>query len=362
MRKHIDTLKYFIDNHTDLIVIFEKDYKIRFINDAYCKIFGKTFNELKGKSFFSFIIEADHSNAINSLNKITKEQNYTSHQERILSADGVKWIEWKVKGRFDKSGKLLDYFAIGRDITELKVLYEELEIIRNRHEDAELIGNIGNWEYNIIENTFWGSIGAKKIYGFPLDNNPLSAEDVESRIPDRESVHQSLVDLIEHDIPYDLKFEILPLDQKEPKIISSKAVLIKDESGAPLKLIGVIHDITKGKKIEEELKKSEELYRTLIETASDSIYLIDSAGRIVQVNNKACELTGYNRDELLRMTIADIDKNFSLDTFQKFWDESAASSPALFETSHTTKDGHEILMELSGVKFELQAEIFYYGV
>ncbi|MDP8221596.1 MAG: PAS domain S-box protein, partial [Candidatus Stygibacter frigidus] len=38
------------------------------------------------------------------------------------------------------------------------------------------------------------------------------------------------------------------------------------------------------------------------------------------------------------------------------------SSPALFETSHTTKDGHEILMELSGVKFELQAEIFYYGV
>ena len=362
MRKHIDTLKYFIDNHSDLIIIFESDYIIRFINDAYCKIFGKTFKELKGRNFLSLIVKADRDKVIDSLSKLSEKENYSSYQERINSVEGIKWIEWKVKGRFKQNGRLLDYFAVGRDITQQKLLQKELEITKNRHEDAELIGNTGNWEFNIAENTFWGSIGSKKIYGFPLDNNPLSAEDVESRILDRENVHQSLVDLIEIDIPYDLEFEILPLNQKEPKVISSKAILIKDSSGNPLKVKGVIHDITLRKNAEEELRKSEELYRSLIETASDSIYLMNSKGKIVRVNQKACDMMGYSREEFMQMTIADVDKNFSLDLFHRFWEEIAPSAPTLFATSHTHKDGHEILLEISGVKFELQDEIYYYGI
>lgn len=55
MKKHIDTLKYFIDNHSDLIIIFDKNYRILFVNEAYCRIFNKTFKDLKGKELFSLM-------------------------------------------------------------------------------------------------------------------------------------------------------------------------------------------------------------------------------------------------------------------------------------------------------------------
>jgi len=150
MRKHIDTLKYFVDNHSDLIIIFDRNYKILFLNEAYCQIFAKNYNELKGKDFLSLMVEGDREKAINSIQKIDLNRNSTTHSECILSADGIKWIEWKVKGRFSSNGKLLDYFSVGRDITELKQMQEELEINKSRHETAELIGGVGNWEYNII--------------------------------------------------------------------------------------------------------------------------------------------------------------------------------------------------------------------
>jgi PAS domain S-box-containing protein len=60
----------------------------------------------------------------------------------------------------------------------------------------------------------------------------------------------------------------------------------------------VFRDITDRKRMEEELKASEERYRDLFENANDGIYILDRAGRIVSFNRKAEEITGYTVEEV----------------------------------------------------------------
>ncbi|MCF7912096.1 MAG: PAS domain S-box protein [Candidatus Cloacimonetes bacterium] len=362
MSKHIDIVKQFVDNHTDLIIIFDPSYRILFVNNAYCTTFGKQYEVLKGSNFMNLILETDRDMVKASLQKITSLNNFATHQERVSGLAGIKWFEWKVQGRFDTQGKLLDYFAVGRDITEQKKLQEELELLQSRHEQAELIGGVGNWEYDIIRERFWASIGAKKLYGIPLGKQELTTDYIENCIPNRENVHQALEDMILDNKPYDLEFEIQPLDQKERRVIISKAVLNHDATGNPIKIVGVIQDVTRRKLAETKLKDSEELYRNLIKLASEAIYLVNRKGEVIEVNDHACTLLGYSRDELLNMQLSDIDKNYTLETFLDFWKDHGIGTAKIIETTHTHKDGHQIAVEVSGSICKIQEEIVYFGL
>lgn len=67
-----------------------------------------------------------------------------------------------------------------------------------------------------------------------------------------------------------------------------------------------ITDITKRKQIEDSLRRSEEQYRMLINLAPDAFYQGNSIGNLITVNNSATELTGYSREELLRMNLKNL--------------------------------------------------------
>ena len=69
-------------------------------------------------------------------------------------------------------------------------------------------------------------------------------------------------------------------------------------------LQAILEDVTQRKQTEQALKDSEERYRTLVEGANDAVFLETFDGHIVDVNTKACELLGYNRNELLHLTMA----------------------------------------------------------
>ncbi len=131
---------------------------------------------------------------------------------------------------------------------------DRLRISEERYRRAEIIGHVGSWEYNLQTNRFWGSDEAKRIYGFDPKQADFSTDEVESCIPERERVHQALVDLVESGKEYNLEFEIRPRNSSEPRIIASVAELQRDERGNPLSVVGVIQDITGRKQAEESNK------------------------------------------------------------------------------------------------------------
>ena len=216
---------------------------------------------------------------------------------RFLKKDGgVVWIRDVVSVEME-DGQPVKLRGFMMDITERKRMEMRIKENEARYKKAQRLGQVGNWEYNVQTARFWGSDEAKRIYGFDPAAEDFSVNEVESCIPDRERVHQALIDLIKKNAEYDLEFEIHPKNSDQTKTIVSIAELERDARGNPLKVIGVIQDITDRKRMEQELRKSKEEYHVLFESFPLGITVADNSGRILEANVESERLLGISQDE-----------------------------------------------------------------
>lgn len=112
------------------------------------------------------------------------------------------------------------------------------------------------------------------------------------------------------------------------------------EPGTPASgIIMFTEDTTERKRNEDALRESEERFRTLVQHASDAFFLHDTEGRIIDVNQQACESLGYTREELLQMKVSDVEENFNLEPAQESWRQMQATGPLTLIGHHRRKDG-----------------------
>ena len=115
---------------------------------------------------------------------------------------------------------------------------------------------------------------------------------------------------------------------------ASPIVLNGDEK---LGVILVFQDATESRRAEEELRESEERYRTIMEQAADAVFVHDQEGRIVDANNKACQNLGYLREELLSMSFWDIEPGGEGEN--RSWNGILKGEQKTFVSNHRRKDG-----------------------
>ncbi len=101
-------------------------------------------------------------------------------------------------------------------------------------------------------------------------------------------------------------------------------------------------EITERKQAEEALR----LTRFTVENVADAVYWMDAAARIVDVNQAACRMLGYTRAELTRMSLADIDPEFSIPRWPDTWKYLQEMGQLTREANHRTKDGRIIPVEI----------------
>lgn len=111
-------------------------------------------------------------------------------------------------------------------------------------------------------------------------------------------------------------------------------------------ILSIARDITERKEAEEALRKSEETYRNLIDNMSETVWVIDFNGKFLDVNQTACELLQYSREELLTMGPLDIDPNLTEDVMYALIQRLERERIRISETLHIRKDGTAIPVEL----------------
>ncbi|MBO3464243.1 response regulator transcription factor, partial [Aetokthonos hydrillicola] len=79
----------------------------------------------------------------------------------------------------------------------------------------------------------------------------------------------------------------------------------------------------------------------------DSILFVDSDAQIVYVNEAACFTLGYSREQLLTMTVHDINPNFPAEIWRSHWEELKHKAYFSFESTLKTKKNHEISVEIT---------------
>ena len=121
-------------------------------------------------------------------------------------------------------------------------------------------------------------------------------------------------------------------------------------SAAPLSGYGVVvsyENITQRKRSDLALSKKEEWQRTILNTAMDGFWISDHEGHLLEVNQTYCKMIGYSEQELLSMSISDIEGVESEPEVNSHMQFIISQGENRFETQHRRKDGSGIDVEVS---------------
>jgi sigma-B regulation protein RsbU (phosphoserine phosphatase) len=134
----------------------------------------------------------------------------------------------------------------------------------------------------------------------------------------------------------------------EVRWVEDRTSVVRDERGRKIFNQGVMVDVTPRRLAEEKLRKSEEKFRRIVETAGEGFVLMDDHLRIVEVNDSYCRMLGYRREELIGKTTFDL----ATEEFRQFIsgsrDRLLAMDYRTFEGALVAKDGRRVPVLIHG--------------
>ena len=120
----------------------------------------------------------------------------------------------------------------------------------------------------------------------------------------------------------------------------------------------LVRDITERKRAEDELRESEERFRSFVDHATDGFFLFDEHQAILDVNRQACESLGYSREEMIGMHPRDFDAGLDEASIARIGERVTTGETVTFETLHRRKDGTVFPVEVRARQFQQGAHRF----
>jgi PAS domain S-box-containing protein len=227
---------------------------------------------------------------------------------RIARPDGsIRWIHDRAFGLRDSEGQLYCLAGIAEDITERKqaeVASHESELQLRLALNA---AGLGTWDWNLETNLVTWSERTEEIFGYAPGTFPGTYEGFIARVhpSDRDMVSLECARSVSEKIPCGFEYRLL-LPDGTVRWVAEKGDFLKDETGQPRHLCGVMKDITSRKIAEEALRKSEEQFRRVFDEAPIGMGLTGSDGCFFKANRAFIEMLGYTESELKTFKCSDI--------------------------------------------------------
>jgi PAS domain S-box-containing protein len=333
-----EIFRYLFENNSSAIAIIERDTTISMINEAYCKMSGYTKNEVIGKSWTKHIPlkDLERLKDYNRKRLINPEDAPEKYEFSFYHKSGEIKYAFISVSFLPNNQKIIASFT---DITNIKHAEETIRLSEGRLMRAELASKSGNWELHFDTQKLIASAGAMKIYG--LSKNQFEFSVIKKYpLPEyREMLDSAMHNLIEYNIPYDVEFKIKSGDTGEIKDIHSIGIVDREKKI----LFGIIQDITERKKAEEQLN----ILKYSIDTAPDGAYWMDTEGRFIYINDAGCKALGYTREELLEMSVFDVNIEVTHEIWPRFWKHLKENINFTSQTVHRRKDGSEFPVEIT---------------
>ncbi|MFH1984656.1 MAG: PAS domain S-box protein [Pseudomonadota bacterium] len=209
-----------VESQEDLICRWLPDSTLTFVNQSYCRFFGRTCDQLIGRQWLTFIPEGAQDGIRRYCQDLERNQRISRIEHQAISSDGNPyWQEWIDTPLFDSQGRLQEIQSVGRDITYRR-------------------------------------------------------------------------------------------------------------------------------KLEEKIRNNSELFNIILNTTSEAYWYVGTDRRILDVNENACAMLGYTREEMLNLTVSDIDAVESEEETKRHMEEFIKTGYSMFETKHRKKDGSIIDVEV----------------
>ncbi|MHC4480469.1 MAG: PAS domain S-box protein, partial [Planctomycetota bacterium] len=133
LRESEERHRAIVEDQSELLNRYTPDFRLTFVNEATCRYFDRSREELLGKSFMPFIPEPYRAQVRGELESLSKESPATTIENPVLLDNGeLRWHQWTNRAIFDENGQIVQYQSVGRDITERKRAEEALRQERDR--------------------------------------------------------------------------------------------------------------------------------------------------------------------------------------------------------------------------------------
>jgi PAS domain S-box-containing protein len=295
-----------VEDQTELLCRFLPDTTLTFVNDAYCRYFGKAQEALIGASFLQLIPKEDWDSVKQHINSMMDNPGQVQYEHQVLGPNGeIFWQQWADRAIFDPEGKVIEFQSVGRDITARKRAEEELRESNERYRSLielspDPIVIIQDGQYKMVSSAFHEMFGytqqdvADGLNIFKL----VQPQDVEvvrnrdfQRVVGKSPSNIFAIDLV----------------SKDGRIIPCESSTTEIQYNGRLAYMTIIRDITRRKEAESALRESEALYRQMFNNHTAMMHLVDpETGSIVEANPAASSFYGYSLEALHQMTIRDL--------------------------------------------------------
>jgi PAS domain S-box-containing protein len=294
-----------VQDQTELIVRFQPDGTVTFVNDAYCRYFGIDRENLIGHFYEPAVFAEERETFAELMQSLDPDHPTVVIENRVIVAGKARWTQWVNRAFFDDQGDLIEFQAVGRDVHKLKQTKEAL-----RQSDRR---------FRAIFNTMFQFIGLLTPEGTLVEINQaalelggLTREDVIDRpfwearwwtiSPDTQA--QLKAAIAEAATGQFIRYQVDVLGTGENvATIDFSLKPIHDEVGKVVLLIPEGRDITEQQAVLRERQQAEkklELQAIITRNIAEGICLVSATdGKIVYANPKFEQMFGYDPGELI---------------------------------------------------------------
>lgn len=321
------------------------------MNDAMCHALGYRLEEVKGSDYLTtFIPERERKKLATVFKTLHTARESTATENLILARDGRELlVEWHGSQVFNTQGEFEFLFGVGIDITERRRVEHALYESEQRYRTLYTTTNEGLAVHEII----YDASGQALDYEI-VDVNPAFESIV--GIKREDAIGRRASDLYgTGEAPYLETYAEVARSGKPANFETTFEPMDRSFSVAAFspgkgKFATLFADITERKKAQDALQQSEARFRALFEQAAVGVgQIVTETGQFLRLNQKYCDIVGYNQDEMEALTFQKIthpaDLQADLDNMENL--KQGLTREFSMEKRYYRKDGSIVWVNLT---------------
>ncbi|MES9991006.1 MAG: PAS domain S-box protein [Candidatus Thiodiazotropha sp.] len=198
LKQSEEKYRLLVENQTDLVVKVDTEGCFEFASPSYCKMFGKSEDQLLGNKFMPLVHEDDQAKTHEAIQRLQHPPYTTYLEQRAMTSSGWRWLGWMDSAILDNDNKVTAIIGVGRDITDRVEAMEALQQSEERYravvEDTPVLicSFLSNGEITFINKAYCDYfqkspeelIGSRFFALIPADDRDRVMENIRALTPD----------------------------------------------------------------------------------------------------------------------------------------------------------------------------------
>ena len=351
--EHLQKLSLAVEQNPSIVIIYNAEGKIEYINEIFELITGVPREELIGTDFSMF--------GDQSILEEVKEKGNWEGEINYHKKDGSILIERaKISTILNYKNEVSHFVKVAEDITDARYVEDTLKIVMDNINEVVYSVHIDNKGKKILD---YISPKVEDIFGFPVDEYKNRPEEVAKcyHPDDLVVLKTSTEEMKKNPKPcrYTYRFKHGVSGQH---IWAEESLFPQvNEEGRMYAIFGVVRDITDRVESQEKMRLSEERYRLLYSKANDAILIIDD-GKIMDCNEKALSMFRCSKQDMIGATPfvfypeKQPDGEDSILKGFNYMQEALNGKPQNYYWKHWTLNGPQFDSEVGITMFEVEGK------